>query len=239
MTDTYREHGEVCAKFYQLTVDSSAVAEFILCNSPARPTEKALFVGGMFDIAGALHRYGLDITVVDYTPEMVALGRRALPTVRIEQADLRKLPYQNEFDHVFVVGRVFTHMISNEDLHLALASCRKALRAGGHLFFDNYEDTKIRVTNYFNGTVRAESNASKIERNSATTLLSESPYIVSWRARYTGDIEGRPFDFSDAMEHRAWSRQEIVPFLKNAQFKLIKQGLNFDETSFFNLAQAV
>lgn len=239
MTDTYREHGEVCAKFYQLTLDSNAVAAFLLQNSPARPPEKALFVGGMFDIAGALHRHGLDITVVDYTPEMVALGRKALPGIRVEQADLKELPYENEFDHVFVVGRVFTHMIPNEDLRLALASCRRALRTGGYMFFDNYEDSKIRVTSYFNGIVRAESVDFAIERNSTTRLLSESPYVVSWQARYTGNIKGKDFDFSDSMEHRAWSRSEILPFLEESQFQLIRQDSNFDETSFFNLAQAI
>lgn len=239
MTATYREHGEVCAKFFQLTVDSNAVVEFLLQNSTARPPEKALFVGGMFDIADSLHQHGLNITVVDYTPEMVALGRKALPKVRVEQADLRELPYQNEFDHVFVIGRVFTHMISDEDLRLAFSSCRRALRTGGYLFFDNYEDSKIRVTSYFNGKVQANSATSTIERNSTTTLISEAPYVVSWNARYTGNFEGRAFDFSDVMEHRAWSRSEILPFLKEARFQLIRQGENFDETSFFSLVQAI
>ena len=239
MTNTYKEHGDVCAKFYQLTVDANAVAQFLLRNSPIRPSERALFVGGMFDIAGALHRHGLEMTVVDYTSEMVALGREALPGVRVEQADLRTLPYEGEFDHVFVVGRVFTHMISDDDLRRGLTSCRKALRGEGYLFFDNYEDSKIQVTSYFNGSVRAESTESTIERTSTTTLLSKSPYVVSWRARYTGTINGKAFDFSDVMEHRAWSRSEILLYLKDAQFQLIRQGENFDETSFFTLAQAI
>ena len=239
MSNTYREYGEICAKFYQLTLDSNAVAAFLFQNSPVRPSEKALFVGGMFDIAGALQKHGVETTVVDYTPEMVALGRKTLPLMKVEQADLKALPYENEFDHLFVVGRVFTQMISDEDLLLALLSCRKTLRGGGHLFFDNYEDLKIRVTPYFNGTVRAESADCTIERTSTTRLLSESPYVVLWQARYKGNIQGRYFDFSDAMEHRAWSRSEILPFLQESQFQLIRQGSNFDETSFFSLAQAI
>jgi len=239
MPDTYRTFAQVCAKFYQLTVDSNSVAAFLLTQSPARPCEKTLFVGGMFDIARELRTYGLDITVVDYYPEMVALGRTVLPNIRVEQADLRKLPYDKEFDHVFVVGRVFTHMISNEDLRAALRSCRTALKTGGSLFFDNYEDSKIRVTSYFNGVVSVESGDCRIERASSTSLLSESPYVVSWQAHYTGNINGESFDFSEAMEHRAWSRSEIVPFLTESQFTLRSQGANFDQTSFFNLAHAV
>lgn len=239
MTETYRTHSDICALFYQLTLDPEAVTQFILNNVRISEGTKALFVGGMFEIAKTLNIHGADVTVIDYTPEMVAIGKKALPKLRVEQADLRVLPYQNEFDTIFVIGRVFTHMISDLDLDQALSSCRSALRAGGYLFFDNYEDSKIQVTNYFNGTVRAQAQNVLIERHSRTTLLTSSPYVVSWHARYVGNLNGRNFDFSDTMQHRAWSRSEIVPFLENARFKLEKQGQNFDETSFFTLAQAI
>lgn len=40
-------------------------------------------------------------------------------------------------------------------------------------------------------------------------------------------------------QRRAWSRQEILQYLEKAGFKLLEQGDNFDETSFYNLAKKI
>src|SRR5688572_16221298 len=128
MSSTYTEHANVCAKFYQLAIDSAHVAKFICENSRATAGQTALFIGGMFDIAAELKARGLELTLSDYTDEMVELARLRFPTERVEKADLRSLPFRNEFDLVLVVGRVFTHMTSDADLSAALTSCRKSLR---------------------------------------------------------------------------------------------------------------
>jgi hypothetical protein len=52
-------------------------------------------------------------------------------------------------------------------------------------------------------------------------------------------MAGRPFQFSDAMQHRAFSRREIAALLPGYDFVLEDQDDNFDETSFFTLARAV
>lgn len=239
MNNTYARHAAICAKFYELAVDRHAVEDFILQRSGVKPGHRALFVGGMFEIASCLFRHGVDLTVVDYSAEMVSVGRKHLPDVKVEVADLRSLPFENEFDFVFVVGRVFTHMISDEDLRLAVRSCHKALRRSGKLFFDNYEDSKIGLTNYFNGELCVRDETAEIRRRSTTTRLSDSPLVVLWEATYTGILDGKPIEFCDAIEHRAWSRGEIQPFLKQAGFELLAQGDNFDETSFFTLAKAL
>ena len=239
MACTYERHAKICHKFYQLTVDATNVAKFILARSLAQPPARALFVGGMFDIAAALSRDGFTLSLVDYSREMVALGRAAHPDLQVEQADLRALPYQAEFDYLFVVGRVFTHMISDQDLLSALHSCRRALRPAGCLFFDNYESSKIRVTEYFNGEIVVKSDQGIIKRVSSTSLISKSPCVVEWQAHYSGSLDGDDFEFSDMIEQRAWSRSEIAPFLNETGFRQVSQGDNFDPTSFYTLARAI
>ena len=129
-------------------------------------------------------------------------------------------------------------MISNDDLGRALRSCRSSLSDGGRWFFDNYEDRKIQTTNYFNGEILLEGADCRIRRQSSTTLLSAAPCVVRWDAQYDGILDGRPFRFSDSMEHRAFSRGEIASLLPDYGFDLQSQGDNFDETSFFTLARA-
>lgn len=234
---TYQAHAAICAKFYELTLNSQEVAEFLITRSGIHAGQKALFVGGMFQIAKYLIEQGIHLTVLDYSSEMVLLGKEALPNTTVKQGDLRALPFQEEFDFVFVIGRVFTHMISDTDLEQALLSCLHSLRPAGHLFFDNYESSKIRVTPYFNGEVIGASSDTEIRRVSSTTLLSESPYIVDWRAQYSGHLKGQEFLFEDRMEHRAWSRSEINTCIQPIGYSVLRQGDNFDETSFFTLAQ--
>ncbi len=125
---TYSAHAAICAKFYDLTLNTESVSKFVFDNSKSHPGDAGLFVGGMFEVARGLINRGIDLTVVDYTDEMVEVGKSKLPGMRIEKADLRYLPYEGKFDVVFVVGRVFTHMISNEDLSQALSVCRRSLR---------------------------------------------------------------------------------------------------------------
>jgi SAM-dependent methyltransferase len=239
MTSTYSKQAKICTKFYELTLDTNLVGEFVFSKSRVEAGQKALFVGGMFEIARFLANQGLDLRIIDYTEEMVEIGKEALPHLEISKADLRQLPFTNMFDYIFVVGRVFTHMISDEDLISALNSCHRSLKEGGRLFFDNYEDSKIQVTNYFNGTINCSDTNIKITRSSSTELISNKPFVVDWSATYTGIHEGQEFEFSDSMHHRAWSRNEILGYIDKTAFKILDQGNNFDETSFYNLAEKI
>jgi SAM-dependent methyltransferase len=239
MTDTYTNYAKVCAKFYSLTLDSQKTAKFIFKNSRAVSSQKALFIGGMFDIADALKKLGLEITLVDYTDEMVEIAKINFPDIPVFKSDLRNIPYSDEFDLVFVVGRVFTHMISDEDLKNAIFSCNKALKINGYLFADNYEDTRIQTTNYFNGKIECIDSMCKIIRDSTTTKLNDCPRIIQWDARYRGHMAGVDFSFNDSMSHRAFSRNEFAQELGKNGFLVEEQADNFDETSFYTLAKKV
>lgn len=237
--NTYSSHAAICTKFYDLTVDAQTAADLITRQSKLAPNENVLFVGSMFQLADRLQGEGRKLTVVDYSSEMVAIGKERLPNATVELGDLRNLPFKDKFDIIFVVGRVFTHMISDQDLVAALRSCRNALGDSGRIFFDNYEDTKIQTTPYFNSSIVVEENGTEICRQSTTTLLSRSPYVVRWDATYSGVYQGSSFNFSDSMEHRAWSRKEISSLLELESLKVVAQGDNFDETSFYTLVEKI
>ena len=237
MTSTYQKHAKICAKFYDLILDSKKVADFVFNITEAKAGQKALFVGGMYDVAKYLSEKGLDITCVDYSEDMIEVGKEKLPNIKMQVADLRSLPFKDEFDLVLVVGRVFTHLIADEDLIKGLNSCYNSLKTSGRAFIDNYEDTKIGKTEYFNAPVIGKSEDIFIQRDSITELISEKPYVVNWTAKYSGVISGEEFSFSDSMEHRAWSREEIHQYLDMTGFWLVDQGDNFDETSFYNIVE--
>ena len=138
---------------------------------------------------------------------------------------------------MFVIGRVFTHMTTDKDLSEALSSCRRALRPSGKFFVDNYEDSRIEVTKYFNGVIEVSEGDCAIVRASTTSRVSDSPFVVNWKAEYSGLFGGERFQFRDSIDHRAFSRSEFSRYLGGAGFEVLHQGDNFDETSFYTLSE--
>ena len=159
--DTYSSFSDICTKFYDLIVDLEEVANFVLSNVKPYPTKNSLFVGGFFMVAKVLAKAGWALTVVDYTDEMVEEDKKRLPGVTVEKADLKDLPYENQFECIFVIGRVFTHMLTSADVNQALQSLHSSRKPGGILFFDNYESSKIQVTNYFNVSYHSRRSINK------------------------------------------------------------------------------
>ena len=237
MNATYTKHAAICSKFYELTVDSEQVAKFVYDAVEAKPGERALFVGGMFGVAAALMARGLETVVADYSPEMVAVGRAQLSGARVVQGDLESLDVGGDFDLVLVVGRVFTHMLTESQVASALQGCHAALRSGGRIFADNYESSRIEETSYFNGTVVGKAGDTEIERRSLTKRVSELPHVIRWSATYSGVFDGAPFEFNDSIDHRAFARREFAEKLEHAGFTLLKQADNFDETSFYSVGR--
>jgi len=236
MNQTYGTHSDICTRFYDLVYDPDYVARFILEKISPFPAKHGLFIGGMFLIAKQLMSHGVELTISDYSDEMIAQGKRRLPTTHFVVADLKALPFKNQFDSIFVVGRVFTHMLTDQDASSALCGLHDSLKFGGVVFFDNYEDSKIQKTDYFNGKVRVRDTNTQIVRDSKTNLISEKPFVVDWSARYSYDENGATSSFEDQMLHRAFSRNEIQALVEASGLKIIKQGDNFDDTSFYTIA---
>ncbi len=236
MTETYSNSSDVCAKFYDLVIDPRQVANFVLSKVAGYRPGNCLFVGGFFLVARELQELGLTMTLVDYSEDMMREAYERLSNATTEVADLRKLPFEDEFDTVFVIGRVFTHMLTPEDASSALRSIHRSLKPGGVVFLDNYEDTKIQDTDYFNGRISVSDPAVEIVRDSSTCLVSRDPLIVNWKASYHIKSNGDSRSFSDEMYHRAFSRSEMQRLFEQHGFQVFSQGDNFDETSFFTVA---
>lgn len=213
------------------------MADFVDVKISRFGPKNVLFVGGFFLVAKELVRRRYAVTVADYTDEMVEEGRKRLPETRVIKADVRNLPFEKEFDAVLVIGRVFTHMYSDKDLRKAFQAVRKSLKPDGILLFDNYEDTKITKTDYFNGKITVKDSNIEIIRDSSTEIVSETPFIVNWKAAYIVKEDGKLQKFNDEMKHRAFSRKEMKNILEKNRFAQIEVGDNFDDTSFYLIAQ--
>lgn len=237
MSIAYTNYSDICVRFYDLVIDVKYVADFVASQLEDYKPGRCLFVGGFFAVAKELQLRGFELTVADFSEEMIVEARKRLPNTRAVVADLRDMPFEGEFDAVIVIGRVFTHMLTAEDSSRALLSTYRALKPGGLVLLDNYEDSKIQVTDYFNGRIAVESPKIAITRESSTELSSTKPFVVTWKAHYRAEFDGKTICFDDEMQHRAFSRDEMRGLLEGAGFEALSQGDNFDDTSFYTLAR--
>ena len=79
---------------------------------------------------------GYDLTACDISPSMVAEARLKAPGAEVVVADMRRLPWTGEFDLVTCMDDAVNYLLTEEDLHAAMASMGDALSRGGVLVFD-------------------------------------------------------------------------------------------------------
>lgn len=96
----------------------------------AAPGERVLDAGcGTGDHVAQLAAAGVDVLGVDISPEMVARAAARFPGIPVTVADLRALPFREEFDAV--LSNAVLHWVPEADQ--AAASLRAVLRPGGRL----------------------------------------------------------------------------------------------------------
>jgi SAM-dependent methyltransferase len=80
---------------------------------------------------------GYDVSACDISPPMIAEARRKTGgTVEVAVADMRALPWVDEFDLVTCLDDAINYLLTEEDLHAAIASMARAVSPDGIAVFD-------------------------------------------------------------------------------------------------------
>ena len=84
-----------------------------------------------------LLKRGWDICGCDVSPAMVTIARERFGNqVRLSVADMRRLPTLGSFDLVLAMNDTVNHLLTDRDLHQAMAGVAKNLSPSGLLIFD-------------------------------------------------------------------------------------------------------
>jgi dTDP-3-amino-3,4,6-trideoxy-alpha-D-glucopyranose N,N-dimethyltransferase len=81
-------------------------------------------------------RLGYDVTGVDLSPRMLAAARRRLPGVTFVEASMTGFDLQADFDVVTSLFSAIGHMLTEADLHAAIATMARHVRPGGLLIVE-------------------------------------------------------------------------------------------------------
>lgn len=91
---------------------------------------------GTCKLGKALKRYGWRTHGVDLSYDMLQVGRKGRAKPSVAQADLRNLPFKGSVDYMTCLFDSMNFILDLDGFQKAVASCAKALRPGGVLYFD-------------------------------------------------------------------------------------------------------
>jgi SAM-dependent methyltransferase len=140
---------------------SDADAETVARLLSLRPGVRVLDVPcGDGRIAGRLARRGCEVVGIDSSEHFLALGRERYPEVEFARGDMRRLPYEAEFDAVVNWFTSFGYFDADGN-DSVLAGFARALLPGGRLVLELHNPARLARLVELTGGV----SASVIERD--------------------------------------------------------------------------
>jgi len=104
------------------------------------PEDKVLEIGCS---GGFLTEHLGSVTAIDTSKEMLKLAKQKNPSAKVLEADMFKLPFEDNFFDKVVTMRVWNHL-NEGDLRLVLKEASRVLKKGGSLVFDIEEKNWLR-----------------------------------------------------------------------------------------------
>jgi SAM-dependent methyltransferase len=176
-----------------------------------------------------LARKGIKMYAVDLSPLMCRLTRekadRARLPVRVLRADMRSFRLPEAVDLITCEYDAVNHVPHKADLRRVTKAVERALRPGGHFFFD--VNNSLGFERYWSGTVWLEKpGVAVVMRNSHNRQADRASSDIEWFIR-DGSCWRR---HHERVEEVCWSSSEIRRTLLAAGFDQVGA---WDSTSFF------
>lgn len=177
----------------------------------------------------ALARKGIGMYAVDLSPLMCRLARekadRARLAVRVIRADMRSFRLPGQVDLVTCECDALNHVPRRADLRLVAKAVGRALRPGGHFFFD--VNNSLGFERFWSGTVWLEKPSLVIVmRNGHSRSADRAWSDVEWFIR-----EGKIWrQRHERVEEVCWDSDEIQCVLQEEGFDQLRA---WDAAPFF------
>ena len=160
---------------------------------------------------------GWEVTACDISPAMVALARGKVDdSVRIEVADMRKLPAFGEFDLVWAVDDAINYLLNFAEIRAALAGMRDNLAPAGLLQFD--VNTLLTYRSFASTREVVERDGLRLTRQGLTS--AEEPAGSIWLSQFEAEGAGKKVE-AHLHRQRHFPEEEMLRALRSAGLQVL------------------
>jgi SAM-dependent methyltransferase len=171
---------------------------------------------------------GYEYIGVDLYNEMLDIARAEVKTGTFLQSDMRRLPFNLQFDSVLITGRSLAYITENQGILDTFNGIHNSLKDNGLFVFDVFEANGI-FDNFNDFEQNIEQKNKKIQRISKLKKNLKTGWTYDWHARYIIEEDGKITEYNDLTTLRAFTKDEILLFLKLTDFK-VKETIDEKKT---------
>ena len=222
MTKLYSTLAYIYHEMYQHIFDYDKEFSFYDTILKKQNCNKILEVGcGSGMLARRFIKNGYDYLGLDLYEEMLVIARNEVNADKFIRCDMRNIFFDKTFDAVLITGRSLAYVIDNKGIMDTLNGIHKSLIDKGLLVFGVFEANGI-FDNFNDFEQDIEHNNKKIRRISKMKKNLETGWTYDWFAKYILEQEGKITEYDDLTTLRAFTKDEILLFLKLTGFNVIE-----------------
>jgi SAM-dependent methyltransferase len=220
MTQLYSTLANIYHEMYQHIFDYDKEFDFYHSLLKDNDCHKILEIGcGSGMLARRFLKNGYDYLGLDLFNEMLEIARYEVNSDRFIQCDMCNLAFNKQFDSVLITGRSISYVIENKGIVDTLTGVHKSLKDKGLFVFGVFEANGI-FDNFNDFEQTIEHNNKKIRRVSQLKKNLTTGWTYDWFAKYVIEQDGKLSEFDDITTLRAFTKDEILLFLKLTGFMI-------------------
>jgi len=222
MTQLYSKYARIYHEMYQHVFDYDKEYEFYDSILKKFNSNNILEIGcGSGMLARRFIVNGYNYCGLDLYNEMLDIAREEVSGGEFIQCDMRDIHFRNQFDAVLITGRSLAYVPENRGIISTFSGIHHALRENGLFVFGVFEANGI--FDNFNGFEQnIQHGGKKIRRISRMEMNLETGWTYDWYATYIIEEKGKSSEYEDKTTLRAFTKDEVLLFLKLGGFKVVE-----------------
>ena len=220
MTKLYSTLAGIYHEMYQHIFDYDEEYRFYDSILKRNNCNSILEVGcGSGMLARRFMKNGYKYLGVDLFNEMLNIARNEIHVDAFVQSDMRNLSFDQKFDSILITGRSLAYVTENKGIIDTFRGIHRLLKDEGVFVFGVFEANGI-FDNFSDFEQDIQHNNKRIRRISTLKKNLETGWTYDWHAKYIIEEEGNVSEFDDLTTLRAFTKDEILLFLKLTDFKV-------------------
>ena len=220
MTQLYSTLAGVYHEMYQHVFDYDKEYDFYDSILKKNNCTTILEIGcGSGMLARRFLKNGYNYLGLDLFNEMLDIALEEIKADTFVQCDMCNLSFDKQFDAVLITGRSLAYVTGNKGIMDTFNGIHKSLKDNGLLVFSVFEANGI-FDNFNDFEQNIEHNNKRIRRISKLEKNLETGWTYNWYARYIIEEDGKIAEFDDTTTLRAFTKDEILLFLKLTDFQV-------------------